>query len=99
MSKQGNVPDTSKIKVNFGDKRREVYSEEEYTLQAQDIQQRGESAVQSIVALPLRRCVERVGNQQSYDVVVKVEDVILFANDRYLDDISDDVWTCLQSGR
>lgn len=56
-----------------------------------------ENAGQNLIAKPLGEAINGYGMDGPYDVIVKVEDVVLFAKNRVITDITDEVWEIMKT--
>ncbi len=74
-------------------------SQEEYVKQAEPLNTQLQKIFQETLLRPIQNAVNQVGESGNYDVVVKVEDVILFARSNIMEDVTERVWSQIQANR
>ncbi|MBI1730309.1 OmpH family outer membrane protein [Candidatus Acetothermia bacterium] len=74
-------------------------SDQAYADQATPLNNQLQQLFQEILLRPIQNAVNQVGSSGNYDLVVKVEDVVLFAQHNIMEDITDKIWSQIQASK
>jgi Skp family chaperone for outer membrane proteins len=69
----------------------------EAATQTEKMQTDFQNMTQESLLRPIQNAVNQIGSSGNYDVITKVEDVILFAQHGILEDITEKVWSQMQA--